>query len=572
MKDFIKYIGEYKKYVFLTLIFICLESVADAVVPYITGRFFDVVIVEKAGGFTKYVILMLLAVFITLVGGWLNGVYSAKASVGFVSNIRLALFNKIQDFSFANIDKFSTASLLTRIGEDVYKVMRTFTMIIRGGVRTPILTIGSFIMVMFINPKISIIFLVAIPVLSVILYILFKIAHPRFEMLMKKVDELNLVVQENLTAIRIVKAFVREDFEIDKFNEKADDLRKSSIYAEKIAILNFPAMRVVVSLCAVFILWFGGKQVIAGKMKIGELSAIMIYIMQILNSLMRLSFIFVSFFLTKISRDRIMEVINEEPTIKDGDMDAQFQDGSFEFNNVFFKYNENSDNYILKDINLMVKSGETIGIIGGTGSGKSSLIQLLLRLYDISSGSLTVGGNDIKNYKLKTLRNNISVVLQKNLLFSGTIKENLLWGNETATDEEIIEVCKMAEAHEFIMSFENGYDTFLDQAGVNLSGGQKQRLCIARALLKKAKILILDDSTSAVDTATDAKIRQMLKNKIPDTTKVIISQRILSIMNCDKIIVIDAGKINAIGNHRELLNSNDIYREIYTSQQSGENN
>ena len=496
------------------------------------------------------------------------GKFSAIAAVGFAKNIRKTLFDKIQDFSFANIDKFSTASLIIRMTTDVVNIQNAFMMIIRMAVRAPFMLIGATIMAIFTSSKLAFVFLFAIPILAVALYIIMVIVHPRFKAMLEKYDKMNLNVQENLIGIRVVKAFVREDYENKKYKNTADLVRKAQVFAEKLIVLNMPIMQFVVYSCILSVLWFGGNMIIQGNMEIGQLTSFLVYIMQILMSLMMISIVFIMIVISKASRDRILEVLNEESDIKNNGKNAKFKDNSIEFKNVCFSYNNKKDNLVLKNINLFIKSGETLGIIGGTGSGKSTLVQLLPRLYDIFSGSLIIGGNDVKDYDLQNLRDEIAMVLQKNVLFSGTIRENLLWGNEIATNDEIIKVCKISQAHDFITSFPNGYETKLGQRGVNLSGGQKQRICIARALLKKPRILILDDLTSAVDTATEGKIRKALINELPNTTKIIIAQRILSIKNADKIIVLNNGEINGYGTNEELMGNNEIYREIYYSQQN----
>ena len=571
MKEFLKFIGEYKKYAILTPLCVIGEVAMEILIPFTMAKIIDNGVVQNGGiGFViKIGAIMILMAIVSLIFGVMSGKFAAKASIGFAKNIRQAIFNKIQDFSFSNINKFSTASLMTRITTDVVNVQNAFMMIIRMAIRAPFMLVGSTIMAMTTNLKLSLVFVIAIPVLSIALYLIIKIGNPRFEAMLKKYDEMNLSVQENLIGIRVVKAFVREDYEKDKFNKKAEILKKAQIFAEKLIILDMPIMQFVVYFCILMVLWFGGNMIIDKNMEIGQLTSFLTYIMQILMSLMMISVVFIMIIISRASRARILEVINEEIDIKDGKKDSEFKDGSVEFKDVFFSYADKKDNLVLKNINLKINSGETVGIIGGTGSGKSTLVQLLPRLYDIFSGVLTVGGNNIKNYKLENLRNQIAMVLQKNVLFSGTIKDNLLWGNEFATDDEIIEACKEAQAHDFIMSFPDGYNTVLGQGGVNISGGQKQRLCIARALLKKPKILILDDSTSAVDTTTEARIRMSFKDKMPNITKIIIAQRVLSVKDADKIVVMNNGEIDGIGTHEELMGQNEIYREIYYSQQNG---
>ena len=570
MKNFLRFIGEYKKYVILSPVCVIGEVVMEILIPFIMAKIIDNGVIGGAGmSYIAYVgFIMIIMSIVSLIFGVVAGKFSAIAAVGFAKNIRKTLFDKIQDFSFANIDKFSTASLIIRMTTDVVNIQNAFMMIIRMAVRAPFMLIGATIMAIFTSSKLAFVFLFAIPILAVALYIIMVIVHPRFKAMLEKYDKMNLNVQENLIGIRVVKAFVREDYENKKYKNTADLVRKAQVFAEKLIVLNMPIMQFVVYSCILSVLWFGGNMIIQGNMEIGQLTSFLVYIMQILMSLMMISIVFIMMVISKASRDRILEVLNEESDIKNNGKNAKFKDNSIEFKNVCFSYNNKKDNLVLKNINLFIKSGETLGIIGGTGSGKSTLVQLLPRLYDIFSGSLIIGGNSVKDYDLQNLRDEIAMVLQKNVLFSGTIRENLLWGNEIATNDEIIKVCKISQAHDFITSFPNGYETKLGQGGVNLSGGQKQRICIARALLKKPRILILDDSTSAVDTATEGKIRKALINELPNTTKIIIAQRILSIKDADKIIVLNNGEINGYGTNEELMGNNEIYREIYYSQQN----
>ena len=571
MKEFLKFIREYKKYAILSPVCVIGEVVMEILIPFIMAKIIDNGVIGGAG--ISYIIyigfIMIVISVVSLVFGVMAGKFSAIASMGFAKNIRKTLFEKIQDFSFANIDKFSTASLITRMTTDVVNIQNAFMMIIRMAVRAPFMLIGATIMAIFTSYKLAFVFLFAIPILAVALYTIMVLVHPRFKAMLEKYDKMNLNVQENLIGIRVIKSFVREDYENNKFENTADFVRKAQVFAEKLIILNMPIMQFVVYSCILSVLWFGGNMIIQGNMEIGQLTSFLVYIMQILMSLMMISIVFIMIVISKASRDRILEVLNEKSDIKNNGKNTKFKDNSIEFRNVCFSYNNKSDNLVLKNINLSIKSGETIGIIGSTGCGKSTLVQLLPRLYDIFSGSLIIGGNNVKDYDLQNLRDEIAMVLQKNVLFSGTIRENLLWGNEIATNDEIIKVCKISQAHDFITSFPNGYETKLGQGGVNLSGGQKQRICIARALLKKPRILILDDSTSAVDTATDAKIRKALSESLPNTTKIIIAQRILSIKDADKIIVLNNGEINGYGTNEELMGNNEIYREIYYSQQNG---
>jgi ATP-binding cassette, subfamily B, multidrug efflux pump len=573
IKKLLSYVGEYKKYVIITPVLMIGEVVMEVLIPLIMANIIDKGI-QGDGGISytiKMGAVMVLAACVSLFFGALGGRTGAVAGMGFAKNLRNDLFDKVQDFSFSNVDKFSTGSLVTRLTTDVTNTQNAFMMILRMGFRAPFMLIGAVIMAVFINAKLSLIFLVAIPVLGVSLYLISSHAHPRFLQMLRKYDKLNSVVQENLIGIRVVKAFVREKHENDKFKENADEVRAAQFFAEKLVILNAPIMQLCMYGSILAVIWFGGNMVIGGTFEIGQLSSFISYISQILMSLMMLSMIFIISIISYASVGRIMEVLNEEPDIKDAatDKKVELRDGSIEFRNVSFSYAKDGDNLTLTDINLSIASGETIGIIGGTGSAKTTLVQLIPRLYDVFDGELLVGGHNVKDYRLQDLRGEVAMVLQKNVLFSGTIKSNLKWGNENATDAQITEACKAAQAHEFIESFPDGYDTDLSQGGVNVSGGQKQRLCIARALLKKPKILILDDSTSAVDTATDSKIRTAFSKGLKDTTTIIIAQRITSVCDADKIIVLDEGKINGFGSHAELMASNEIYREVYQSQQKG---
>lgn len=571
MRKIFGFIGEYKKYTILAPLCVIIETTITLLIPFIISKIIDNGIIANNGlnYITKMGCIAILLVFVALFFSVLGGIFTSKASRGFAKNLRQAIFDKIQSFSFYNIDKFSTASLITRITSDVVKVQNTFMLLIRMAVRCSFRIIGATMMAILINPKLSVIFIITALLLFVILITIATIAFPRFTELLKKEDEMNLTMQENLINIRIVKSLVREDYEKEKFNKRARNLKKAQVYAEKLLSLNTPVENFIIYISILAILWFGGNMIIKGGMKIGELSSFLTYTFQILFTIMMFAFLFVMLMFSKASVNRILEVLEEEPDIIDGEKDTKFKDGSIEFKNVSFSYSKNKENLTLKNVNLKINSGEIIGIISSTGAGKSTLINLLSRLYNITDGVLEIGGNNIKDYKLKTLRSQISIVLQKNTLFSGTIKENLLWGDKDASDEEIIEVCKKAQAHDFIMSFPKGYDTYLEQGAVNISGGQKQRLCIARALLKKPKILILDDSTSAVDTTTETKIRKVFKEEMPNITKIIIAQRISSIEDADKIIVLDNGTINAIGKHNELIVSNDIYKSIYQLQKDG---
>lgn len=569
MKTFLKFINGYKKYTLLTPIFIGFEVVVEIIIPFLMAKIVDGIAAQNIN-INNVLKIGLLMILITIIGcffGMLAGRFSAVASAGFAKNIRKSVFYKIQDFSFLNINKFQTSSLITRLTTDVNNIQNAFMMIIRGAIRGPLMLIGASVMAIIVNPKLSLIFILTIPLLAFSLYMLAKLAHPKFQKFLKQQDKMNLIIQENLIGIRVVKAFVKENYEKQKFNREANILRKIITSAEKIVVCDTPIVQFLLYSGILVILWFGGKMVIHGTMEIGQIASFLTYNIQILMSLMMMSFIFISIILSKASADRILEVLNEELDIIDGNEKYNFKNSSIIFKDVSFSYTKKKDNLILKDINLEIKDNESIAIIGGTGSGKSTLVQLLPRLYDIFSGKIYIGGNEIQKYNLKILRDNIAMVLQKNTLFSGTIRENLLWGNENATDEEIIEVCKKTQAHDFIMSFPNKYNTILGQGGINLSGGQKQRLCIARAILKKPKILILDDVLSAVDTITENKIKKSL-NDIK-MTKIIVAQRISTIKGCDRIIVLNDGKIDGIGTHEELLENNKLYKEIYYSQENG---
>ena len=562
----------YGIYAILTPVIIIGEVLMEVLIPRVMGKIIDNGIMGTGG--VDYVVkmggLMVVMATFSLICGALAGKFASVASMGFAKGLRRNLFEKVQSFSFANIDKFSTSSLITRMTTDVTNTQNTFMQLIRTMVRAPFMMIFATIMAIKINAKLSIVFAVAIPVLAIVLYVIIVKAFPKFQELFKKYDLMNRDVQENLIAIRVVKAFVREDYENKKFSDSADAMRVSQIMAEKIVILDTPIMQFVVYGCMLSVFWFGGKFIVQGSMLTGNLISFISYIMQILMSLMMISMVFVTFVMSKASVQRIIEVLDEVPDINDDNAtDEQVKDGSIVFENVSFAYPSNKDNFALERINLEIKSGETVGIIGGTGSSKTSLVQLIPRFYDTVKGKVLVGGRDVKEYKIETLRNSVSMVLQKNVLFSGTIKENLKWGDQNATDSEITDACKSAQADEFVRSFPNGYETDLGQGGVNVSGGQKQRLCIARALLKKPKIIILDDSTSAVDTATDEKIRSEFKKKLADTTTIIIAQRISSVKDADKIVVMNDGKIDGIGTHDELMQTNEIYREVCTSQQKG---
>ncbi|MBE6650960.1 MAG: ABC transporter ATP-binding protein [Ruminococcaceae bacterium] len=573
-KKVFSHLGEYKKYAILTPIIMIGEVLMEIFIPYIMAEMINNGI--KGDGGVEYTVkaglLMIGMAVISLSFGALGGMTAARAGMGFGKNLRGALFNKVQDYSFANVDKYSTASLVTRLTTDVTNIQNTLMMLIRMAIRAPFMMVGAIIMAVKISPKLSTVFFVAVPVLAIILIFIMTNAHPRFSKMLKKYDGMNSAVQENLIGIRVVKAFVRERHEKSKFEASATDVRSAQVMAEKLIILNGPAMQISMYACIVAILWFGGNMVInMTGMETGDLSGFISYITQILSSLMALSFIFISLVISRASIGRVCEILDEEIDIKDAPhSEITPIDGSIEFKNVNFSYSKNPDNLTLENINLKINSGETIGIIGGTGSAKSTLVQLIPRLYDVLDGELLVGGHNVKEYRLETLRNEVAMVLQKNVLFSGTIRDNLKWGNENATDEEIIAACKNAQAHDFISSFPDGYNTVMGQGGVNVSGGQKQRLCIARALLKKPKIIILDDSTSAVDTATDANIREAFKRELSDTTAIIIAQRISSVQDADRTIVLDDGKVVAFDTHENLIKNCSIYREVYESQMKGD--
>ena len=572
-KKLAKYVKEYKKASILTPIFVVLEVVMEVIIPLLMAKIIDVGI---QNGDVKYILeiggLLIVSAILSLTFGMLSGRFAAKASAGYAKNLRKEMFHKVQDYSFENIDKFSTSSLVTRMTTDVTNVQMAFQMIIRILVRGPIMMIFALLMVISISAKLSLVFFVAIPVLGFILFYIARKAHPNFEKVFKKYDKLNRVVQENVSAIRVVKAYVREDHEKEKFKEVNGEVYSYFKKAEKIIAFNGPVMQFTIYACILLISWIGSQLIVGGEMGTGQLSSIITYAWQILSSLMMLSFVFVMIIMAQSSAERILEVIEEEPTLKNKEKTVkEVKDGSIKFENVSFRYSDEQDEntYALENINLDIKPGETIGIIGGTGSSKSSLVQLIPRLYDVTKGSVKVGGVDVRDYDIETLREEVAMVLQKNVLFSGTIAENLRWGKQDADQEELEEACKLAQADGFIKEFPSKYDTVLDQGGTNVSGGQKQRICIARAILKQPKILILDDSTSAVDTKTDALIRKAFREKIPNTTKIIIAQRVSSIEDADQIIVLNDGKIDGIGTSEELLKSNEIYREVYESQTKG---
>ena len=572
IKKLLNYVAEFKKDTILTPIYVALEAIMETIIPLLMAWIID----NGVGkGDMKYVCIvgavMIAVSFVSLTCGVLSGKHAARASTGFARNLRRAMYYNIQNFSFSNIDKYSTAGLITRLTTDVTNVQNAFQMLIRMFVRAPFMLIFAMGMSFYINAKLSLVFLGAIIFLGIILYFIMTKVHPYFMEVFRKYDDLNASVQENLTAIRTVKAYVREEHETSKFYKASEILYKYFIRAEKLIIINAPAMQFAVYTCILLLSWLGAKMIVSESMTTGELMSLFTYTTNILISLMIISMVFVMVVMSKSSAERIIEVLEEKSDLlNEKNPIYEIKNGSITFNNVDFSYSKDKDNLTLENINLKINSGETIGIIGGTGSSKSTLVQLIPRLYDVIRGSVEVGGIDVRKYDIETLRNEVSMVLQKNVLFSGTIKENLRGGKKDAADEEIITACREAQADEFIENFSDKYDTFIEQGGTNVSGGQKQRLCIARALLKKPKILILDDSTSAVDTKTDALIRKAFKESIPDTTKLIIAQRISSVEDADRIIVLNDGKIDGFGTHQELLNSNDIYREVYESQVKGD--
>ena len=565
-------IKEYKKAFILTPIFIICEVIMELLIPLLMASIIDkgVSVGNMNHVFIVGGIMVIMAMF-SLLFGVLNGKTAAKASSGFAKNLRKAMFENIQTFSFFNIDKYSTAGLVTRMTTDVTNVQNAYQIILRMCVRAPMMLVCAVIMCISISPKLSSLFFIAIVFLGICLTLIIKNAHPIFMKVFQKYDDLNASVQENVSAIRVVKAYVREDYEGKKFEKSADDVYKLFVKAESILACNMPVMMLSVYACIIGLSWFGAQMIVGGSLTTGQLVSLFSYIMNIMVSLMMLSMVFVMITMSKASAERIAEVIEEKSDLTNPDSpDFEIENGDIDFNNVSFAYKKGSNKYVLQNIDIHIKSGETIGIIGGTGSSKSSLVNLISRLYDVSDGEVLVGGKNVKTYDIETLRNEVSVVLQKNVLFSGTIKENLRWGDKNASDEEIVRACELACADEFIDTLPAKYDTFIEQGGTNVSGGQKQRLCIARALLKKPKILILDDSTSAVDTATDAKIRSAFAKEIPNTTKIIIAQRITSVQDADKILVLDDGKISGFGTHEELLESNEIYADVYNSQMKGD--
>lgn len=592
-KSILSCINGYKFSTIMSPITVALEVVMEILIPLVMSDIINIIDFNnkhEAGATLKLTLLKFLSdvpsqkaaiiagfiligfAILSLGFGVLSGIFSAKASCGFAKNLRKEIYYSIQNFSFANIDKFSTSSLITRTTTDVTNVQMSFQMVIRIAVRAPFMLIFAFVMSIVISPKISMIFVVVVPVLALALFFIMTKAHPNFKKMFAKYDDLNTVVQENVAGARTIKAFVREDFETKKFKHSSEEIYKYSVKAEGWLAFNNPFMQAAVYVCFMFVSFMGAKLCApyTSTFTTGDLNALFTYIMQILMSLMMLSMIIVMITMSKASVERISAVINEEPTIKNCENPVYtVNDGSIVFDHVDFSYEDSENKLVLSDINLNIKSGMTVGIVGGTGSAKSTLVNLIPRLYDITSGSLKVGGVEVKDYDIKTLRDEVSVVLQKNVLFTGTIASNLRWGNEFATEEEIEHASKLAQADEFVSRFPDKYNSHIEQGGANVSGGQRQRLCIARALMKHPKILILDDSTSAVDTKTDALIRKAFREEIPDTTKIIIAQRISSVEDADMIIVLDDGHISGVGTHEELLKSNEIYKEVYTSQVKG---
>ncbi len=571
MKSILAQVKQYKRDSILTPIFTALEVLMEVLLPYATALIIDQGIQQS--DFNKVLLyggLMLVMASLSLTFGALAGKYGASASSGLACNLRQAIYDNIQRFSFSNIDKFSTAGLITRMTTDVTNVQNAYQMCLRIAVRAPLMLVSSMVMSFIISPRLSSMFLIAIFFLAVVLGLIMIFATKVFNVMFKKYDALNASIQENVSAIRVVKAYVREEHEDEKFKKASGDIYNLSVKAESLLAFNGPVMMLVIYSCIILIAWVGAQLIVGGEMSTGNLTSLFSYVMSIMMSLMMLSMIIVMITMSLASIRRISEVLDEKSDLHNPENPIEVvENGSIDFDNVDFAYKHGSGNNTLSDINLHIRSGETVGIIGGTGSGKTSLVNLISRLYDVSSGSVRVGGHDVREYDMEALRNQVSVVLQKNVLFSGTILDNLRWGDENATEEECVAACRAACADEFIERFPDKYNTWIEQGGTNVSGGQKQRLCIARALLKKPKILILDDSTSAVDTATDAKIRKAFAESIPGTTKIIIAQRISSVQDADRILVLDNGRINAFDTHENLLANNEIYREIYESQIKG---
>lgn len=571
VKTLLAQVKEYKRDSILTPVFMILEVIFETLIPLLMASIINDGVMK---GDLKHIYIVGAAMFVLAVGGlWsgtMGGKYGARASTGFAKNLRKAMYENIQTFSFSNIDKYSTSGLVTRLTTDVTNLQNAYQMILRMCMRSPMSLICAMAMAFYVNAKVACIYLIAVIVLGIFLFVLVRKTMGYFDAVFRKYDDLNESVQENVSAIRVVKAYSREEYEQSKFRKASENVYKMFVKAESLIVLNAPVMMLTVYGCILLISWIGAKMIVGGTMQVGDLSALLGYCMNILMSLMMLSMVFVMITMSIASGERVAEVINDRPDIMDPENPVlTVSDGSIEFDHVDFSYKKQSGEPVLKDINLQIASGETIGILGGTGSAKSSLVNLVSRLYDVTEGSVRVGGVDVRNYGVEALRNQVAVVLQNNVLFSGTILDNLRWGDPEATEEECKHACELACADEFIQKMPKGYHTYIEQGGTNVSGGQKQRLCIARALLKKPKVLILDDSTSAVDTATDASIRRAFAEEIPGTTKLIIAQRISSIQNCDRIIVMEDGRVNDFGTHEELLARNQIYQEINESQAAG---
>jgi len=573
-----KSLREFKKQSLKTPFYVSFEVALEVGIPFLMADLIDLGIDDGNMNVILYLgLILFLAALVKIVFGGLAGKNAAIASAGFAKNLRKDMFYRIQDFSFSNLDKFSTSSVITRLTTDVTNVQNSYQMVVRLASKAPIMLVFSLIAAFSVNHQLALIFLGVMPILVVGLYFIIKNAHPIFRRVFKTYDKLNRVVQENLHGIRVVKSFVREDYEVNKFKDISKEIHDDFVKAEKTLAFNMPLMQFTIYTAMILLAWFGARLIVTSGadpingLTTGQLMSLITYTMQILMSLMMLSFVLVMIVISRASTERIVELLEEESNLVNPENGiTSIKDGSIEFNDVCFEYSASSEKYVLDSINLSIKSGDTIGILGGTGSSKTSLVQLIPRLYDTTKGEVLVGGVNVKDYDLNTLRDEVAMVLQKNVLFSGSIKENLHWGNPNASEQEIIHACKIAQAHDFIMSFKEAYDTHIEQGGSNVSGGQKQRLTIARALLKNPKILILDDSTSAVDTKTDAKLRQELIAHLPNTTKIFIAQRIDSVQQADCIIVMDDGKISGMGTHQELLKTNTIYQEVYTSQQKGD--
>lgn len=571
IKRLLKSVREFKKDALLTPFFVVLEVVMEVIIPLIMALLIDKGIDgQDMAAIWKYGIILVLCAMLALVFGAAAGTFAARASTGFARNLRHDMYYNVQNFSFSNIDKFSTGSIVTRLTTDVTNVQNAFQMCTRIAVRCPVMLVFALFMAMKINSRMALVFLAVLPILAIGMGILMKVVGPVFERAFKIYDRMNTVVQENVRGIRVVKTYVREDHETEKFEGVSGMLYRTFSKAQKTMAGVMPLMQFCMYACMLLISWFGARLIVGGSMTTGELTSMFSYAMQILMSLMMVAMVFVMITMAKASAERVAEILDEQPDLHNpANPIHEVKDGAIEFDDVSFSYKGDERKLALKNVNLHIKAGQTVGILGGTGSAKSTLVQLIPRLYDTTHGTVKVGGVDVRDYDIEALRDQVAMVLQKNVLFSGTIKENLRWGKKDATDEEMVRVCKLAQADPFIQEFPDKYDTYIEQGGSNVSGGQKQRLCIARALLKKPKILILDDSTSAVDTKTDALIRKAFREEIPDTTKFIIAQRISSIEDADKILVMDGGRISAMGTHGELLQSCEIYREIYESQTKG---